>query len=66
MSIPAVSQNRWTQNAASFEAGCDIVRGPLNDVKWKKGAQEEIDMRDVSAYVTRQLFLCCSLSIKFV
>ena len=54
MSIPAVSKNIRTQNAASFEAECEVFRGPLNDVEWKRGAQEEIDLRDVSAYVTRQ------------
>ena len=25
-----------------------------HDVEWKRGAQEEIDLRDVSAYITRQ------------
>ena len=54
MSIPDVTNNINTQNAASFKAECDVFRCPLNDVKWKRGAQEEIELRDVSTYVTRQ------------
>ena len=37
MSIPAISKNIRTQNAASFEAESDVFRGPLNDVEWKRG-----------------------------
>ena len=54
MSIPAVSKNIRTQRAAAFEAECDVFRGPLNEAEWKSGAQEEIDLKDVFAYVTRQ------------
>ena len=50
MSVPAISKNLKPHSTASLDAECQVFKGPLLDVEWKKN-EETVDLRDVGAHV---------------